>query len=849
MPAAGDYRGAWQVSDSSSQESRDMYGFAVRPQHLKRYREHASIYKEEEAERCARWEQFLGLHNNNKPSSVEEDAAECILVPPREGGRGGSTAAAAAEVGEQTDSSSRNSSSDHHTWVQLRTSHLWAVEQVVRNRRKSKVSSSSIAGGSSLGEAASADASDGGVGESSTEAGDNDAAAAAASDDNDDDSDEEFYDVERADSVQDTADQASSEVQECPWEEELKVLVSGGVPMALRGELWQVFVGSKERWVHGYYQALLAQQAEVSAEANGIKDPTAVDDNDSALDQQSSPHSNRSEKWRSQIEKDLPRTFPGHPALDEDGLNMLRRLLTAYARHNPAVGYCQAMNFLAALLLLLMPEENAFWTLTGIIDNYFGGYYTEKLVEAQVDQLVFEQLVRERFPRLSTHLDSLGVQVAWVSGPWFLSIFVNVLPWESVLRVWDVLLYEGNRSMLFRTGLALMETHAGKLMLQRDTGDAVAMLQSMGEATFDSSQLVLAACLGFSDVHEDRLEQLRNQHRPSVLSALHERSLELHLWHSTNGVAAKTGSLVNQTVGRSLPLRNSMISVQEKLEHVSKPGMGRDLDILLERVDLNVEEAGSMDLREQVVWLKTELCSALEARKAATCRAEELEVALMEMVKEDNRRLLSAQVEKLEAQMVTLKKALSDKEEQEQVMVQVLVRMEQEQRIADDARRFAELDAAAQRSIADEAKAMAEKATQALAAMEKRAVMAESMLEATINSDAGVGNAHVARHDLDPLTGNTSRGIARSHTSPANVVPDNSSAGAYRQTFFSRPFTMNWREKSKQLSIETKHDAVDNLQAGELLSPAPSSSPKGLQQVNGHANLTANQTPTDDLEC
>jgi hypothetical protein len=55
--------------------------------------------------------------------------------------------------------------------------------------------------------------------------------------------------------------------------------------------------------VRGYYQALLAQQSEVSAKANGIKDPTAVDDNNSTLDQQSSPHSNRSEKWRSQIEK------------------------------------------------------------------------------------------------------------------------------------------------------------------------------------------------------------------------------------------------------------------------------------------------------------------------------------------------------------------------------------------------------------------------------------------------------------------------------------------------------------------------------------------------------------------
>ena len=29
------------------------------------------------------------------------------------------------------------------------------------------------------------------------------------------------------------------------------------------------------------------------------------------------------------------------------------------------------------------------------------------------------------------HLDYLGVQVAWISGPWFLSIFVNMLPWES----------------------------------------------------------------------------------------------------------------------------------------------------------------------------------------------------------------------------------------------------------------------------------------------------------------------------------------------------------------------------------------------------------------------------------
>lgn len=29
------------------------------------------------------------------------------------------------------------------------------------------------------------------------------------------------------------------------------------------------------------------------------------------------------------------------------------------------------------------------------------------------------------------HLDYLGVQVTWISGAWFLSIFINMLPWES----------------------------------------------------------------------------------------------------------------------------------------------------------------------------------------------------------------------------------------------------------------------------------------------------------------------------------------------------------------------------------------------------------------------------------
>jgi hypothetical protein len=42
-----------------------------------------------------------------------------------------------------------------------------------------------------------------------------------------------------------------------------------------------------------------------------------------------------------QIEKDLHRTFLN--GLDTPSLDSLRRLLLAYARHNPEIGYCQGM--------------------------------------------------------------------------------------------------------------------------------------------------------------------------------------------------------------------------------------------------------------------------------------------------------------------------------------------------------------------------------------------------------------------------------------------------------------------------------------------------------------------------
>ncbi|KAG6475907.1 hypothetical protein ZIOFF_065137 [Zingiber officinale] len=675
-------------------DSRDLYGFPVRPQYLQIHRDYAKKYKEEEEERIKRWKDFLDklevIAVSSNDSLVEVECSSSVSNV--EGRNDSYHEGASPEIATET----KREGATHkiQRWSPLRST-LTPIEQLMSHRvKKWSVPTSNRKAACTSGCCHKLDDNRdvcGQVGGASEEW-----------------STKEFDNVERL-KMQEAphiADLDLKEVSHFPWIEELESLVHGGVPMALRGEVWQVFANTKFHRIEGYYDKLLDEEAE-SSEVKEHKSNKSNDTNKTS----NTPKRQIPDNWRQQIEKDLPRTFPGHPSLSEDGRSSLRHLLLAYARYNPSVGYCQVMNFFAGLLLLLMPEENAFWTLASIIDGYFDGYYSKELFDSQVDQLVLEDLVREKLPALVNHLEHLGVQVAWITGPWFLSVFVNILPWESVLRVWDVLIFDGNRVMLFRTTLALMDLYGTALETTKDAGEAITLLQTLVGSTFDSSQLMAKACLYYQTVNEEKLEHLRRKHRADVIAVMEERSKGLHSWKDS---FSPTSKLLNFNYDSEL----LYISTNSTAE-----SGGDQLDTL-------------PDLQEQVAFLKVELCRLLEEKQSAILRAEEFETTLMETVKQDNRRLLSVKVEKLEREASELRQTMTTKQQKENAMHQVLRRLEQERKVTEDARILAEQAAAAQKYATHMLQEKYEETMAALSEMEKRAINAERMLESTLQSQS-----------------------------------------------------------------------------------------------------------------
>jgi hypothetical protein len=137
----------------------------------------------------------------------------------------------------------------------------------------------------------------------------------------------------------------------------------------------------------------------------------------------------------------------------------------------------------------------------------------------------------------------------------------------------------------------------------KDAGDAVTLLQSLAGSTFDSSQLVLTARMGYQPVNETVLQELRDKHRPSVMSSMEERAKGLSVWTDTNGLPSKLYNFKREP--------KPLVSTSDSAEQLSDVGDGEanqendigNVDDMYGGVTVTSEIDSLPDPKDQVVFL------------------------------------------------------------------------------------------------------------------------------------------------------------------------------------------------------------------------------------------------------
>uniref|UniRef100_A0A8C2ZN78 Ecotropic viral integration site 5 n=1 Tax=Cyclopterus lumpus TaxID=8103 RepID=A0A8C2ZN78_CYCLU len=216
-------------------------------------------------------------------------------------------------------------------------------------------------------------------------------------------------------------------------EKQLKDLVKGGIPHHFRAIVWQLLCNAQNMPIKDQYSELLKM---------------------------TSPY----EKL---IRRDIARTYPEHDFFKEKdslGQEVLFNVMKAYSLVDREVGYCQGSAFIVGLLLMQMPEEEAFCVFVKLMQDYrLRELFKPSMAELGLCMYQFEYMIQEQLPELHMHFQSQSFHTSMYASSWFLTIFLTSFPLPVATRIFDIFMCEG-LEIVFRVGLAILQMNQTELI-------------------------------------------------------------------------------------------------------------------------------------------------------------------------------------------------------------------------------------------------------------------------------------------------------------------------------------------------------------------------------------------------
>jgi len=304
-----------------------------------------------------------------------------------------------------------------------------------------------------------------------------------------------------------------------------------------------------------------------------------------------------------QIKKDVTRTMPNDTLFGTaEGQEILRRVLFAYSIRNPSVGYCQGMDsILAHLLKNVGDEEDAFWMLATVIEDYMPGYFSPDMVESQATQLVFKQLVKERLPRVAAHLDDMCMDVTISSCRWFLCLYVGCMPSATVNLIWERFIKgDGGMALMVQVALALLALREEEILAEHNPGKMVPLIEQIAADAADGEALIREVTEGRGEVQPEFMHALREAMRVQVKNEVEATRLWFAEKNGFGAEAVDTKTMIKEMKTQVDEKDQAIQALRQKLHDA-----GVETSDLKEWVQVSEEEAAVREA--QVELLKKEV--------------------------------------------------------------------------------------------------------------------------------------------------------------------------------------------------------------------------------------------------
>ncbi|XP_024134889.1 ecotropic viral integration site 5 protein homolog isoform X3 [Oryzias melastigma] len=362
-------------------------------------------------------------------------------------------------------------------------------------------------------------------------------------------------------------------------EKQLKDLVRRGIPHHFRAIVWQLLCNAQNMPIKDQYSDLLKMTSPC-------------------------------EKL---IRRDIARTYPEHEFFKEKdslGQEVLFNVMKAYSLVDREVGYCQGSAFIVGLLLMQMPEEEAFCVFFKLMQEYrLRELFKPSMAELGLCMYQFESMLQEQLPELYVHFQAQSFHTSMYASSWFLTIFLTNFPLPFATRIFDIFMCEG-LEIVFRVGLAILQMNQAEL-IQLDMEGMLQHFQKVIPHQFDSGP--------------DKVIQAAYQVK------------------------------YNAKKMKKLEKEYTTIKTKELEEQVEIKRLRTENRLLKQRIDTLEKKGPSQFSEESVLQLERELVQARLKEAESQCALKEMQDKILEMEKRNSSLPDDTNVARLQEELIGVK--------------------------------------------------------------------------------------------------------------------------------------------------------------------------------------------------